>query len=151
MFKQIPNWPDYSIDTEGNVYSHRRNICLKPALNSSGYPQVVLCRDTYRKSCAIHRLVALTHLPNPDGLAEVDHIDDNKENPHITNLQWLTQVANKVKARAKHYKIHAPDGVEYVVYNLTEFCRTFELNRKSMNRMLLGQRSHYKQWTGYAL
>ena len=64
-------------------------------MDSKGYLQVEL-RDDYgkRKIKKVHRLVAETFIPNPDNLPEVNHKDENKQNPSVSNLEWCTSKYN---------------------------------------------------------
>lgn len=92
-FVQLNDFPDYEIL---NVYpftirrkeTHRE---VKDTFDkSSGYIRVRLNEKKYRK----HRLIALQFLPNPDNLPEVDHINHDKTDYHISNLRWVTHSDN---------------------------------------------------------
>lgn len=67
---------------------------LKQNDNGQGYLQVMLCSNGVNKSERVHRLVALAFLPNPDKLPKVNHIDANKKNNIVENLEWCTQLSN---------------------------------------------------------
>lgn len=63
---------------------------LKPNLKKEGYLDVHLRdrgRDHFFK---IHRLVAIAFIPNPDNLPQINHIDENKLNNRVENLEWCT-------------------------------------------------------------
>lgn len=62
---------------------------LKQA-NKRGYQTVVLCNDNEHKTTGVHRLVALSFIPNPKNLPQVNHIDENKCNNNVDNLEWVT-------------------------------------------------------------
>lgn len=102
MMQQIPGYHGvYLIDEYGHVFSVRRRGCsgkiLSPSMDAStGYLKVNL-RDPATHACktyGIHRLVAITFLPNPHNLPCVNHLDGNKLNNHITNLEWCTYQEN---------------------------------------------------------
>ena len=59
-----------------------------------GYREVRLNYNGNSVTCKVHRLVAETFIPNPDNLPEVDHIDMNRANNRVENLQWITHVDN---------------------------------------------------------
>lgn len=97
--KTIEGFPNYTIDTEGRVWSRYRNRYLRPNPLKSGYLQVQLWgRDeegnTKKESFYIHRLVGKAFLPNPDNLPTIDHINRHKFNNRVSNLRWTSQADN---------------------------------------------------------
>lgn len=96
MIKDIPGFEGrYAINEQGEVYSlvWGRNKKLKTKIQN-GYPWVVLCVNYKPTNTSIHRLVALTFIPNPLGLPNVHHKDSNRMNHAISNLEWVTQKQN---------------------------------------------------------
>ena len=65
-------------------------------INNAGYVTVNLCKCNMYRSFDIHRLVAIAFLDNPYGLPEVNHIDENKKNNHVENLEWVTKSENNL-------------------------------------------------------
>lgn len=88
----------YGITSCGRVWSYKRKKFLKNQLDKDGYLCVDLYKNNKKKRFFIHRLVALSYIPNPNGYATVDHIDSNKEHNYISNLQWMTNEDNVKKA-----------------------------------------------------
>lgn len=84
----------YAITEDGQVWSYRTKQFRKPFVNNSGYLQVSLIIHSKVKNFLIHRLVAEAYIPNPNNLPEVNHKDENKLNPHYTNLEWCTHEEN---------------------------------------------------------
>lgn len=74
----------------GSGYYKTPERILKARQNQDSYLYVRLCKDGKVKACTIHRLVAQAFLDNPDNLPQVNHIDENKENNHADNLEWVT-------------------------------------------------------------
>lgn len=70
---------------------------LKPC-DVNGYLVVGLCKDGYQKTVCVHRLVAEAFIPNPDHLPQVDHLDCNKKNNDVSNLEWVTAKENTDRA-----------------------------------------------------
>ena len=89
---QIPDYPNYSVNTKGEVYSKTR--MLKPRDSRGGYNRVVLYNDGTPKAESIHRLVAKAFLPNPNNYKVVHHKDRNPKNNNVENLEWCTDIYN---------------------------------------------------------
>ena len=71
-----------------------REKILKQGKNKYGYMQVILCKDGKLKHCIVHRLVAKAFIDNPNNYPCVNHIDENKENNCVDNLEWCTYQYN---------------------------------------------------------
>ena len=97
IWKPIEEYPGYFVSNTGKVKSthNHRNIILSPRRNATGYYFVNLY-DEYRKmkSIKIHRLVAKAFMPNPNNLPQVNHIDEDKANNNVLNLEWCTAQQN---------------------------------------------------------
>lgn len=89
---------NYVILSTGKIWSNYKNDWLVPQDNGIGYLKVVLRVNGKPKNMYIHRLVAECFLPNPLGLKEVNHIDGNKLNNDVSNLEWCTGSENKAHA-----------------------------------------------------
>jgi hypothetical protein len=102
--KQILNFPNYKISAEGVVYSNYKyktsTVCdvwrpLVPVLDKgTGYYLVTLVSNGVRKNQFIHRLLAQHYLANPLSKRQVNHIDGNKQNNALSNLEWVTAKEN---------------------------------------------------------
>lgn len=99
----------YMISNLGRIkhYSNKNKWKILKQTNKKGsYFKIVLkCKD-YTKSTRIHRLVAEAFIPNPNNLPQVNHIDMNKQNNKVDNLEWVTPKENVCKAiQQKPYMI----------------------------------------------
>jgi len=72
---------------------------LSTQLNNRGYRIVHIYKNNCRHVRTVHRLVALTFLPNPQRKPEVHHLDRNRANPALSNLEWLTRSENLKRIR----------------------------------------------------
>jgi len=101
FWKTVEDFPNYRISSEGNLISlfYGKETLRVPSKNK-GYLQAVMCGGVLqdRKYCSIHRLVAEAFIPNPDSLPEVNHIDGNKWNNTVENLEWVTEKQNSEHA-----------------------------------------------------
>lgn len=93
-FKEIPNFPDYMINKNGKVYSKKTNKYLKLKEDRYGYYAVTLFKNGKSYYFTIHRLVAITFLKKPVNCNVVNHLDSNKKNNSVENLEWTTVSGN---------------------------------------------------------
>jgi len=88
----------YSVTRDGKVYGHKRNKFLTPKITRYGYEEVVLSNQTNGKRSVkyvfIHRLVAKAFIQNQHKLPQVNHIDGNKLNNNVDNLEWSSAKDN---------------------------------------------------------
>ena len=94
IFVNIANFPNYQISNHGNVKNVKTNRILKPGKSSNGYLVVNLMNEGDKSCKSIHRLVATAFIENPDNKQNVDHINHDKLNNHISNLRWATVSEN---------------------------------------------------------
>lgn len=92
-WKTIEGFENYQISTQGQVRNKKNDKILKVGL-SPFYEQVVLRIDGKSINKRIHRLVAEAFITNPDNKPQVNHIDENKLNNHVDNLEWVTSKEN---------------------------------------------------------
>ena len=99
IWKTIKDYPNYQISNLGRVKSLNynrtgREKIMKPRKDKDGYLKVDLYKEGKHKTIHIHRLVAQTFLPNPNNLLEINHIDENKTNNRVDNLEFCTHQYN---------------------------------------------------------
>lgn len=94
-FSLINNYENYEINIQGYIRNIKTNKFLKWNVNSNGYATVMLCKKgVKRKTFTIHRLIATQFINNPLNKPQVNHIDGNKLNNNINNLEWATSKEN---------------------------------------------------------
>lgn len=98
--KQLKQFPNYGITEQGEIFNLQREKALKPyVMLSTGYRAVTLRKTNGKRSpILLHRLIAMTFIENPDNLPQVNHIDGDKLNNNLDNLEWVTNAANQQHA-----------------------------------------------------
>ena len=90
----------YEVSDKGRVRNSRTGRILKPGKQTDGYLMVVPSRDGKGKPQRVHRLVAMAFIPNPYNLPCVNHINENKTDNCVDNLEWCTvEYNNKYGSR----------------------------------------------------
>lgn len=97
-WKQIKGYPHLLVSRDGKVWTTKYNRYLRPFVTNRGYLRIGLNKDKVIKTVGVHRLVAEAFIPNPGNLPCVDHIDGNKLNNNVENLQWISTSENCRKA-----------------------------------------------------
>lgn len=94
MIKPITGFENYLISDEGFIISPRTGDRMKLCKNNKGYYRVHLYKDKKYHHFLLHRLVAIEFLPNPENKREVNHINGDKDDCRLCNLEWCTRQEN---------------------------------------------------------
>lgn len=85
----------YKITPEGMIYNAKGN-CRKPSICKKGYAHITLSNKGSKTTYLVHRLVAEQYIPNSSKLLQVNHIDGNKLNNSVSNLEWVSSSTNVI-------------------------------------------------------
>ena len=143
-------YTDYLITEEGDVYSTKYGKLKKKkqCTDTRGYKILALYNNGKRKTYKVHRLVAQTYIPNPDNLPQVNHIDEDKTNNNVSNLEWCNNQYNTEYSFAKSYIVeNVRTGERQTMHNLNAFCRQLGLSPGN----LFNTQTRIKQHKGYKI
>lgn len=96
--KPIKGYPNYIVTSNGKVYNIKTNLEKSPGKDTKGYLKVDLYRSGRRRTFKIHRLVADAFLPEDPKRIDINHIDGNKHNNKLSNLERVTRSENMIHA-----------------------------------------------------
>ena len=159
MIKDIPGYENYyCIDTEGNVYSKDRIITqinpktnkpmtylkkgrkLRPAIKGNGYYGVCLMVNGIGKYIPIHRLLAITFIPNPNNLPCINHKDENKLNNNIPASEFINFINDIVSFCSTKlcFATSQYDGNRYLIYYTpnTSYSSIVSINTNESNKIV---------------
>ena len=115
IFKDIKGYEGlYQISNLGRIKSLNYNRTgkeklLKQSINSNNYFKITLSKNNVMKNFCTHVLVAKAFIENPNMLSCVNHIDGNKQNNRVDNLEWVTYKQNTIHAYnhnlMNHFKV----------------------------------------------
>ena len=112
-FIQITDYPNYEINSLGEVRNITTQTFLGKTITRKGYSKVKLSKNNVAIRFYIHRLIALAFIPNPDEKPFIDHIDRNRLNNSITNLRWVTCAENCQNASVQKNSKSGVAGVTF--------------------------------------
>lgn len=103
--KLILNYPNYSATLNGKIFSHNTNKFMNFTKMHEGYLRLNLKNNIGEKKFLVHRLIAETFILNPLNKPQVNHIDSNKSNNSVENLEWITNKENREHALRQYRTI----------------------------------------------
>ena len=149
---------EYKIFSDGRIIGPQRGL-IKQRMNDDGYMEVTLGTTENRHAgMRVHRIVAEQFIPNPENLPEVNHIDFDRTNNSVENLEWISHIDNvRHSSSAGRYKTHAGEKngrakltweiVEQIRKDYRSGFRIFEISEKySVKQSTVGNIVHNHTW-----
>lgn len=146
--KEIFDYPNYYLTTDGQVWSKYSKKFLTQSLHKDGYLYVSLNKEGIRKTFAVHRLMALTFLPNPNNYIVINHKNENKQDNRIDNLEWCNQIYNInygtsliKRSKSQGKKVRCIE-TNIIYYSIGEASRQTGIDGSLIQRVCSGKRNH---------
>jgi hypothetical protein len=152
-WKDVVGWPEYMVSDTGVIRYKATGKIRKPRIEKLGYHSVDLWRNNYMKRLKVHRMVALAFIDNPLNKPQVNHIDGDKNNNKVSNLEWTTAKENSQHAYAtglskpiasmKHGRRKLNDIEACFIYHselpAVSLCEEFGVSRRLVNKIKQGK------------
>lgn len=168
MEAEIPGFENYIVNSDGFIKTKDRLInspngkrmlkgrILKGYTTNKGYKSIVIKTKYKVHHISIHRAVAIAFLENTDNFSEVDHIDGNKSNNNVNNLQWISRLKNMQKAwndgsikklsgedcsnaKLSYQEVTEIKKLRHSGMKINDIAKKYSMNRSSISSILKGK------------
>lgn len=138
----------YMISNLGRVRDKFNNI-IKSETIWNGYKRVTLTKNGKREKLLVHRLVAITYKENPKNLETVNHIDQDKSNNCVDNLEWLSNKDNKRYSAAIKIIGECIETGEKIIFDAISDVRGRGFNTSCIYNVINGKAKQHKGYYWY--
>lgn len=172
VWKVYPKYPWIEASNLGRVRTKDRTVIrsdgrkqfvkgrvLKQWKSNSGYMLVSFCANGKQVKLLVHRIIAITFIPNPNNYPEVNHIDCDRANNRLDNLEWCTHQENITYSNKLGHLVNNNPGKPVIAINPEtsevfffesqhEAARQLRVSVGNMNSVIKGKH-HYKTAGGF--
>lgn len=148
----VNGYENYEVSDRGDIRNKYTNKVLSSKYDR-GYERVTLYNKGIRNMKQVHRIVAEAFIDNPENKDEVNHINGDKRDNRIQNLEWCTRSANMKHAYATGLKHHSGGlskrslrviETDQIYYSAYDCARELNLDQGHINQCLTGKRQTHK-------
>ena len=152
--KTIRENKNYDICSNGALFNSKKNKFLNGSIDKDGYVVYTVRINKKAKKLKAHRLVATAFIENPCNKKQVNHIDGDKMNNNIENLEWVTQKENSIHAYKNKLGVGGArwkkKRVIYYINNrefksAREVSAAFDVSQSTVKRRC--QSNNFKKWS----
>mgnify|MGYP003661954568 CR=1 FL=1 len=127
----IEGYENYIIFEDGKIINTDTGREMKPRIDK-GYYTIGLYKNAKQKKFSLHRLIALTFIPNPDNKPCIDHINRDKQDNRLENLRWVS-----IKENNMNTTCYSNTGLQYISKTIKKnmkegFIYIFQINRSEL-------------------
>ena len=131
----------FAVSNQGTVINLKTCKRLTPSVNYNGYVYVDLRGEGWRENKRYHRLLAELFIPNPKNLPQINHIDGNKTNNDLGNLEWCDNSYNNLN---KHYNLQKTFSAkekeqikkDYSELPMPQLCKKHKTDYKTIRKIV---------------
>ena len=131
----------FAVSNQGTVINLKTCKRLTPSINYNGYVYVDLRGEGWRENKRYHRLLAELFIPNPKNLPQINHIDGDKTNNDLGNLEWCDNSYNNLN---KHYNLQKTFSTkdkeqmkkDYSELPMPQLCKKYKTDYKTIRKIV---------------
>lgn len=167
IWKDIRGYENkYQVSNLGRIRNLKKGKILIPHIEEVGYTRICLCIDGQKNWYRVHRIVAMTFIPNTELKREVNHKNGIKNDNRVENLEWCSRLENMQHAvkvlnrnlgnflgamgrnhpRSKAVNQFTRDGILVKTYECGMEARRAGFSTTCISRCCNGEQSHYKDF-----
>jgi hypothetical protein len=151
IWKEIENYPNYFISNDGQlkkIYKNGVELIKSSYVHRNKYKRVNMSNKDGVKYFSLHRLVALAFIENTLNKEDVNHIDGDKLNNNVNNLEWVTRKENIKHSWDMGLQQNMLDAHRKIVINIengifynscTEAAKFYDIPQAKLSHMLIGK------------